>query len=64
MELNSNSCKFVIDAGEFVLQGADNPGIVHQVTQILAKHNLNIDEIKTLEDKSAPYGGLSLFHMR
>lgn len=50
-------------AGEFVLQGADNPGIVHQVTQILAKHNLNIDEMKTLEDKSAPYGGLSLFHM-
>lgn len=38
-------------------------GIVHKVTQILAKHRLNIDSLKTAEDKSAPYGGLSLFTM-
>lgn len=49
--------------GHFVLEGADHPGIVHKVTNILAKHRLNIDELKTFEDTSAPYGGLSLFHM-
>lgn len=49
--------------GHFSLNGADHPGIVHKVTNILAKHRLNIDELKTFEDKSAPYGGLSLFHM-
>jgi glycine cleavage system regulatory protein len=52
-----------IDTGQFELHGADNPGIVHSVTKILAKHRLNIDEMKTFEDKSAPHGGLSLFHM-
>ena len=36
---------------------------MHKVTSILAKHRLSIDELKTFEDKSAPYGGLSLFHM-
>lgn len=54
---------FAIDTGQFELHGADNPGIVHRVTKILANHRLNIDEMKTFEDKSAPYGGLSLFHM-
>lgn len=49
--------------GEFILRGADNPGIVHKVTQILAKHRLNIDSLKTSEDKSTPYGGVSLFTM-
>eukprot|EP00979_Chaetoceros_neogracilis_P018385 scaffold10583_cov290-Chaetoceros_neogracile.AAC.4 len=49
--------------GQFSLHGADHPGIVHKVTNILAKHRLNIDELKTFEDKSAPYGGLSLFHL-
>ena len=38
-------------------------GIVHKVTQILAKHRLNIDSLKTSEDKSTPYGGVSLFTM-
>ena len=50
-------------SGHFTLHGADNPGIVHKVTNILAKHRLNIDEMKAFEDKSAPNGGLSLFHM-
>jgi len=49
--------------GRFSLDGADNPGIVHKVTKILSKHRLNIDELKTYEDASAPYGGVSLFHM-
>lgn len=50
-------------SGQFVLHGADNHGIVHEVTKVLAKHRLNIDELKTFEDKSQPYGGVSLFHM-
>ncbi len=33
------------------------------MTKILSKHRLNIDELKTYEDASAPYGGVSLFHM-
>jgi glycine cleavage system transcriptional repressor len=49
--------------GFFYLSGADNPGIVHKVTNILAKHRLNIDELKTFEDDSVPYGGMTLFQM-
>jgi len=49
-------------SGHFTLSGADNPGIVHKVTKILAKNRLNIDELKTFEE-SAPYGGTMLFHM-
>jgi glycine cleavage system transcriptional repressor len=49
--------------GFFNLSGADNPGIVHKVTNILAKHRLNIDELKTFEDDSVPYGGMTLFQM-
>jgi len=53
----------LIDTGKFDLHGADNPGIVHKVTSILAKHRLNIDELRTFEDSSQPNGGTSLFHM-
>jgi len=49
-------------SGHFTLSGADNPGIVHKITKILAKHRLNIDELKTFEEP-APYGGTTLFHM-
>lgn len=49
--------------GYFNLSGADNPGIVHKVANILAKHRLNIDELKTFEDDSVPYGGVTLFQM-
>lgn len=48
--------------GRFILSGADNPGIVHKVTQVLSRNNLNIDEMKTFEE-SAPYGGTTLFYM-
>ena len=63
--LNTHSVPvwYILDTGAFELHGADNPGIVHNVTKILAKHRLSIDEMKTFEDKSAPHGGLSLFHM-
>lgn len=60
--LKSFSFRFTKDSGHFTLSGADHPGIVHQVTQVLVKHRLNIDEMKTFEE-SAPYGGTTLFHM-
>jgi len=50
------------DSGEFTLSGADNPGIVHKVTSILAKHDLSIDEMET-SDEEAPFGGTLLFNM-
>jgi glycine cleavage system transcriptional repressor len=49
-------------SGQFVLSGADHPGIVHKVTELLAKHRLNIDELETFEEE-APFGGTTLFHM-
>lgn len=49
-------------SGHFTLSGADNPGIVHKVTQVLVKYNLSIDEMKTFEE-SAPHGGTTLFFM-
>jgi len=49
-------------SGEFTLSGADNPGIVHKVTSILAKHDLSIDEMET-SDEEAPFGGTLLFNM-
>lgn len=50
------------DSGYFTLSGADHPGIVHKVTQVLVKHRLNIDKMKTHEE-NAPYGGTTLFFM-
>ncbi len=53
---------YTTDSGYFTLSGADHPGIVHKVTQVLVKHRLNIDKMKTHEE-SAPYGGTTLFFM-
>eukprot|EP00565_Helicotheca_tamesis_P006925 CAMPEP_0185727122 /NCGR_PEP_ID=MMETSP1171-20130828/2899_1 /TAXON_ID=374046 /ORGANISM="Helicotheca tamensis, Strain CCMP826" /LENGTH=203 /DNA_ID=CAMNT_0028395625 /DNA_START=126 /DNA_END=737 /DNA_ORIENTATION=- len=50
-------------SGQFTLSGADNPGIVHQVTSVLAKHKLSIDKMET-SDEEAPFGGTQLFNMR
>lgn len=50
-------------SGNFTLSGADNPGIVHRVTAILAKHRLNIDKMITSEEE-APFGGTTLFQMK
>lgn len=48
--------------GEFSLEGADNPGIVHKITSALAKHGLSIETMHTDQD-IAPYGGAMLFRM-
>lgn len=50
-------------SGDFVLEGADNPGIVHKITSKLASSGLNIDKMETSQE-IAPYGGSVLFKMR
>lgn len=53
----------LIDTGKFTLKGADNPGIIHKVTSILAKNGLSIDRMET-SDEIAPHGGTTLFKMK
>ena len=48
------------DSGWFTLSGADNPGIVHELTSLLARHNLSIDQMRTSQEE-APFGGATLF---
>lgn len=48
--------------GYFTLQGADHPGIVHKVTNILAQNGLSVDKMET-HDEIAPHGGVTLFKM-
>jgi predicted amino acid-binding ACT domain protein len=60
--LPSSSFFLFTDAGRLVLEGADNPGIVHKVAAVLARHGLNVDRMDTSEE-SAPYGGTTLFQM-
>jgi glycine cleavage system regulatory protein len=50
-------------AGLVTLEGANQPGIVHNVTAILAQNGMSIDKLKTGED-IAPHGGTTLFHMQ
>lgn len=47
-------------AGHFKLSGADNPGIVHKFTSVLARNNLTIGNMKTSQEE-APFGGTELF---
>lgn len=49
-------------SGRFVLEGADDPGLVHKVTSVLTKHNLSIDTMETT-DEIAPHGGTTLFQI-
>lgn len=42
------------------LVGADRPGIIRQVTSILAHHNINVEELET-ECSSAPMSGEMIF---
>lgn len=46
-----------------VLVGQDRPGIVRQISSILAQNGVNVEELET-ECRSAPMGGESLFHAR
>ena len=49
-------------AGRFKLSGADNPGIVHKLTSVLARNSLTIGNMRT-EHEEAPFGGTELFTM-
>lgn len=49
--------------GELTLEGADNPGIVYQVTKILSSNGLNIDKMET-SDELAAGGSTVLFKMK
>lgn len=49
-------------AGKFKLSGADNPGIVHGFTSVLARNGLTIGDMKTSHEE-APFGGTELFAM-
>jgi hypothetical protein len=55
--------RLLLDTGRFSLKGADNPGIIHKVTSILAKNGLSIDRLET-SDEIAPHGGTLLFKMK
>lgn len=61
-KVTANKTPMIGYSGKFILEGADNPGIVHRVTTALAKNNLNIDSLHT-EQELAPYGGSVLFKM-
>lgn len=47
-------------SGAFSLSGADNPGIVHQLTSVLARNGLGIYNMHTSQEE-APFGGSTLF---
>lgn len=49
-------------AGQFKLSGADNPGIVHKLTSVLARNSLTIGNMKTSSYEAA-FGGSTLFTM-
>ena len=51
------------DKGQLELNGADNPGIVHKISSLLANYQLNIN-ILTTSDEDAPFGGTKLFVMK
>ena len=42
------------------LVGADRPGIVREITEVLAAHGVNIDRLRT-EARDAPMSGGRLF---
>lgn len=43
------------------LVGNDHPGIVHEVSQLLARHKVNIDDLQTWTSEAPMHGG-TLFH--
>ena len=57
-----HSCSHINNtvAGRFKLSGADNPGIVHKLTSVLARNQLTIANMKTKHEE-APFGGTELF---
>jgi len=55
-------CPRIGFAGEFKLSGADNPGLVHKLTSVLARSSLTIGSMTTSRE-GAPHGGTELFTM-
>lgn len=45
------------------VQGADNPGVIHSLTEVLCRHGINITNLRTYSDQ-APLGGALLFRMQ
>jgi glycine cleavage system regulatory protein len=43
------------------LVGSDRPGIIHEISQVLARRGVNVDELTT-EQSVAPMSGETLFH--
>ena len=50
-----------IRARKLALVGQDRPGIVREIAQVMARLNINIDELET-EVTSASWSGEALFH--
>lgn len=48
---------------ELTLIGQDRPGMVRQISEALARHGINVEELET-ECRSAPMSGENLFHAR
>jgi glycine cleavage system transcriptional repressor len=53
------------DARPYLLESTslDTPGIVHSVTSLLRRHNINIDDLET-DTTPAPWTGAPMFIMR
>ena len=60
LDLMNVTTKYATVAGNFRLSGADNPGIVHKLTSVLARNSLTIKSMKTIREE-APFGGTELF---
>eukprot|EP00573_Skeletonema_grethae_P000496 CAMPEP_0201689488 /NCGR_PEP_ID=MMETSP0578-20130828/3059_1 /ASSEMBLY_ACC=CAM_ASM_000663 /TAXON_ID=267565 /ORGANISM="Skeletonema grethea, Strain CCMP 1804" /LENGTH=139 /DNA_ID=CAMNT_0048174139 /DNA_START=335 /DNA_END=754 /DNA_ORIENTATION=- len=60
VETNATVAPTIAFAGRFKLSGADNPGIVHRLTSVLAQNRLTIANMKTKHEE-APFGGTELF---
>mmetsp|Transcript_10862 Transcript_10862/g.16043 ORF Transcript_10862/g.16043 Transcript_10862/m.16043 type:complete len:224 (-) Transcript_10862:104-775(-) len=60
VEKNATVAPTIAFAGNFKLSGADNPGIVHKLTSVLARNQLTIANMKTKHEE-APFGGTELF---
>ena len=61
-QLDAASAVFAAQGSQWVLNvvGNDRPGIVREVTQVLAAHNVNVEELST-ECADAPHSGGRIF---
>jgi glycine cleavage system regulatory protein len=52
-------------AADFMLDGADSPGLVSGISAILQKHGMNIVRCEsTVSDDEVPHGGTTLFQLQ